>query len=70
MSPSLVRLALAISLFRLVLVDCCVSVSEHLGPTVDSVVRLNDEFDNIITAQHHIRVREQIHRDSALFWVC
>ncbi len=36
---------------------------EHLGPTVDSVIKIADELDSIETLQHHIRVREQSHRD-------
>jgi hypothetical protein len=39
---------------------------EHLGPTVDSVVRLNDDLDKVINLQHHMRVREAVHRDSTL----
>ncbi len=36
---------------------------EHLGPTVDSVIKIADELDAIENLQHHIRVREQSHRD-------
>ena len=34
-----------------------------LGPTVDSVIKIADELDAIETIQHHMRVREQSHRD-------
>eukprot|EP00455_Lapot_gusevi_P006734 TRINITY_DN1288_c0_g1_i1.p1 TRINITY_DN1288_c0_g1~~TRINITY_DN1288_c0_g1_i1.p1 ORF type:complete len:204 (+),score=75.82 TRINITY_DN1288_c0_g1_i1:150-761(+) len=38
---------------------------EHLGPVVDSVVRLSDELDAIERMQRHMRVREHVHRDTA-----
>jgi hypothetical protein len=34
-----------------------------LGPVVDSVIKIADELDSIETLQHHMRVREQSHRD-------
>jgi hypothetical protein len=36
---------------------------QDLGPTVDSVIKIADELDAIETIQHHMRVREQSHRD-------
>ena len=37
---------------------------EHLGPVVDSVIKIADTLDDIETLQHQMRVREQSHRDS------
>ncbi len=37
---------------------------EHLGPVVDSVIKIADELDEIERLQHVMRVREQNHRDS------
>lgn len=37
---------------------------EHLGPMVDSVIKIADQLDVIENAQHHMRVREQSARDS------
>lgn len=36
---------------------------QDLGQTVDSVIKIADELDAIETIQHHMRVREQSHRD-------
>lgn len=36
---------------------------QDLGPTVDSVIKIADELDAIENLQHHMRVREQAHRD-------
>ena len=36
---------------------------QDLGPTVDSVIKIADELDAIENIQHHMRVREQSHRD-------
>jgi hypothetical protein len=36
---------------------------EHLGPTVDSVIKIADELDSIAKLQHHMRVRERSHHD-------
>jgi len=38
---------------------------EHLGPVVDSVIKIADELDNIEKLQHYMRVREQSHRDAS-----
>lgn len=40
---------------------------EHLSPFVESVVHLSDELDAVERVQHHMRVRESIHRDSMSF---
>ena len=37
---------------------------EHLGPVVDSVIKISDELDQIERLQHHLRIREQVHRDT------
>ena len=37
---------------------------EHLGPVVESVIKIADQLDAIETAQHKMRIREQQHRDS------
>jgi len=39
---------------------------QDLGPTVDAVIKIADELDGIESIQHHMRVREQAHRDSTL----
>lgn len=39
---------------------------QDLGPTVDSVIKIADELDAIETIQHHMRVREQSHRDGQI----
>jgi len=39
---------------------------QDLGPTVDAVIKIADELDAIEGIQHHMRVREQQHRDSTL----
>jgi hypothetical protein len=39
---------------------------QDLGPTVDAVIKIADELDSIESIQHHMRVREQAHRDSTL----
>lgn len=39
---------------------------EHLGPMVDSVIKISEELDQIEKLQHTMRVREQSHRDSRL----
>lgn len=36
----------------------------HLGPIVDNVISIADKLDKIESLQHHMRVREQSHRDS------
>jgi len=36
----------------------------HLGPIVDSVIHIADKLDAVESLQHHMRVREQSHRDS------
>ena len=36
----------------------------HLGPIVDHVIGIADKLDQIEQIQHHLRVREQSHRDS------
>jgi hypothetical protein len=38
---------------------------EHLGPMVDSVIKVSDELDAIERLQHTMRVREQNHRDTS-----
>lgn len=38
---------------------------EHLGPMVDSVIKIADELDEVEKMQHHMRVREQAHFDSS-----
>lgn len=44
---------------------------EHLGPVVDSVIKISDDLDTIERLQHHMRVREQVHRDGTpLVRVC
>ncbi|XXQ33693.1 GOLD domain-containing protein [Plasmodiophora brassicae] len=37
---------------------------EHLGPVVDSVIKVSEELDAIERIQHHLRIREQLHRDT------
>eukprot|EP00474_Spongospora_subterranea_P008581 CRZ09039.1 hypothetical protein [Spongospora subterranea] len=37
---------------------------EHLGPVVDSVIKVSEDMDGIVRQQHALRVREQIHRDT------
>lgn len=37
---------------------------EHLGPMVDSVIKISEELEQIEKLQHHMRVRERSHRDS------
>jgi Ni,Fe-hydrogenase I cytochrome b subunit len=37
---------------------------EHLGPVVDSVVKISDTLEKITKLQHYLRVREQAHRDT------
>jgi len=39
---------------------------QDLGPTVDAVIKIADELDAIETIQHHMRIREQTHRDTTL----
>lgn len=36
---------------------------EHLGPVVDSVIRLGDMLETMEDTQHHLRVRLQYHTD-------
>ncbi len=38
-------------------------VTEHLTPMVDSVIKISEELTQIETLQHHMRIREQSHRD-------
>jgi len=38
---------------------------EHLTPMVDSVIKISEELNSIETLQHHMRVREQSHRDAS-----
>lgn len=42
---------------------------EHLGPVVDSVIKIADELDSIEQIQHHTRIREQSHRDGESFTI-
>jgi hypothetical protein len=35
----------------------------HLGPIVDSVIKIADTLDAVEANQHHYKVREQAHRD-------
>lgn len=37
---------------------------EHLGPMVDSVIKISDQLEVMEKLQHSMRVREQLHRDS------
>ena len=39
---------------------------EHLGPVVDSVIKISDDLDTIERLQNHMKVRERIHRDGKL----
>jgi hypothetical protein len=39
---------------------------QDLGPTVDAVIKIADELESMEGIQHHMRVREQSHRDSTL----
>jgi emp24/gp25L/p24 family/GOLD len=38
---------------------------EHLGPVVDSVIKISDDLDSLERLQHHARIRDQLHRDIA-----
>jgi len=38
---------------------------EHLTPMVDSVIKISEELNKIEHLQHHLRVREQSHRDAS-----
>jgi hypothetical protein len=38
---------------------------EHLGPMVDSIIKISDELEAVESLQHHLRVREQAQRDHA-----
>lgn len=38
---------------------------EHLGPVVDSVIKISDDLEVIEKLQHQARVREQVARDVA-----
>ncbi len=40
---------------------------EHLGPVVDSVIKISDDLDTIERLQRHMRVRERVQRDSTFF---
>jgi len=37
---------------------------EHLGPVVDSVIKVNEKLAEIEKLEHYLRVREQKHRDT------
>lgn len=37
---------------------------EHLGPMVDSIIKITDMLDEVEQLQHYMRVREWTHRDS------
>jgi len=37
---------------------------EHLGPMVDSVIKISDDLENILRLQAYYRTREQSHRDT------
>lgn len=39
---------------------------EHLGPVVDSVIKIADELDVLEKLQHHMRVKEQSHFDVSM----
>ena len=41
----------------------CFGFSEHLGPVVDSVIKIADTLDELEKSQHSQRVQEQFHRD-------
>jgi hypothetical protein len=40
--------------------------AEHLGPMWDATLQLDAELNSVELAQHHMRVREQVHRDSCV----
>ena len=37
---------------------------EHLGPVVDSIMKITDKIEKVERMQHFMRVREQSHRDT------
>ncbi len=39
---------------------------EHLGPVVDSVIKIADALDGVSRTQHHMAVRERSHQDTQL----
>ena len=40
------------------------ATSDHLTPFIESVIKISEELDSIERVQHHLRVRESVHRDS------
>jgi hypothetical protein len=42
---------------------------EHLGPMWDATLQLQSEIDSLERSQHHMRVREQAHRDSCVLTI-
>jgi p24 family protein beta-1 len=39
---------------------------EHLGPVVDSIIKIADDLDEVTRTQHHMAVRERSHQDTQL----
>eukprot|EP00471_Norrisiella_sphaerica_P001925 CAMPEP_0184480734 /NCGR_PEP_ID=MMETSP0113_2-20130426/2265_1 /TAXON_ID=91329 /ORGANISM="Norrisiella sphaerica, Strain BC52" /LENGTH=188 /DNA_ID=CAMNT_0026859431 /DNA_START=112 /DNA_END=678 /DNA_ORIENTATION=- len=39
---------------------------EHLGPVVDSIIKIADNLDAITRTQHHMAIRERSHQDTQL----
>eukprot|EP00472_Partenskyella_glossopodia_P010928 CAMPEP_0197537030 /NCGR_PEP_ID=MMETSP1318-20131121/55613_1 /TAXON_ID=552666 /ORGANISM="Partenskyella glossopodia, Strain RCC365" /LENGTH=186 /DNA_ID=CAMNT_0043095087 /DNA_START=249 /DNA_END=809 /DNA_ORIENTATION=- len=39
---------------------------EHLGPVVDSIIKIADNLDAVTRTQHHMAIRERAHQDTQL----
>eukprot|EP00466_Bigelowiella_natans_P016168 jgi/Bigna1/88381/estExt_fgenesh1_pg.C_310102 len=39
---------------------------EHLGPVVDSIIKIADSLDAVTRTQHHMAIRERNHQDTQL----